>query len=152
MYQALDDFIFLTVMDWHDDVIKWTKIPRYWPFVRGIHRPPVNSPHKGQWRGPLMFSLICAWINGWVNHGEAGDMIRHRAYNDVTVMVCPCFPAHWVVYIEAYVHKGTFVNPSAHKREGCQDDSPVTHCWGRWSLPLMSHKKTKTITLTIFPV
>ena len=27
---------------------------------RGIHRWPVNSPHKGQWRGALMFSLICA--------------------------------------------------------------------------------------------
>ena len=42
----------------HDDVIKWKHFPRYWPFVRGIHRPPVNSPHKGQWRGALMFSLI----------------------------------------------------------------------------------------------
>ena len=43
----------------HDDVIKWKHYPRYWPFVRGIHRSPVNSPHKGQWRGALMFSLIC---------------------------------------------------------------------------------------------
>ena len=42
----------------HDDVIKWKYFPRYWSFVRGIHRPPVNSPHKGQWRGALMFSLI----------------------------------------------------------------------------------------------
>ena len=50
----------------HDDVIKWKHFPRYWPFVRRIHRSPVNSPHKGQWRGALMFSLICAWINGWV--------------------------------------------------------------------------------------
>ena len=25
----------------HDDVIKWKHIPRYWPFVRGIHRSPV---------------------------------------------------------------------------------------------------------------
>ena len=33
-------------------------------------RSPVNSPHKGQWRGALMFSLICARINGWVNNGE----------------------------------------------------------------------------------
>ena len=33
--------------------------PRYWLFVRGIHRSPVNSPHKCQWRGALMFSLIC---------------------------------------------------------------------------------------------
>ena len=39
----------------HDDVIKWKHFPRYWPFVRGIHRSPVNSPHKGQWRGALMF-------------------------------------------------------------------------------------------------
>ena len=43
----------------HDDVIKWKHFPRYWPFVRGIHRSPGNSPHKGQWRGALMFSLIC---------------------------------------------------------------------------------------------
>ena len=48
----------------HDDVIKWKHIPRYWPFMRGIHRSPVNSPHKGQWRGALMFSLISAWLNG----------------------------------------------------------------------------------------
>ena len=39
----------------YDDVIKWKHFPRYWPFVRGIHRSPVNSPHKGQWRGALMF-------------------------------------------------------------------------------------------------
>ena len=49
----------------HDDVIKWKYFPCYWPFVRGIHRSPVNSPHKGQWRGPFMFSLICTWINVW---------------------------------------------------------------------------------------
>ena len=53
----------------HDDVIKWKHFPRYRPYVRGIHRSPVNSPHKGQWRGALMFSLICARINGWVNNG-----------------------------------------------------------------------------------
>ena len=47
---------------------------------------PVNSPHKGQWRGALMLSLICVWINGWVNNGEAGDLRRHRAHYDVTVV------------------------------------------------------------------
>ena len=62
----------------HDDVIKWKHFPRYWPFVRGIHRSTVNSPHKGQWRGSLMFSLICGRINGWVNTHEAGDLRRHR--------------------------------------------------------------------------
>ena len=70
----------------HTDVIKWKRFPRYWPFVRGIHRSSVNSPHKGRWRGALLFSLICAWINGWVNNREAGDLRRHRAHFDVTVM------------------------------------------------------------------
>ena len=44
----------------HDDVIKWKHFPRYWPFVRGIHRSPVNSLRKGMWRRDLVFSLICA--------------------------------------------------------------------------------------------
>ena len=70
----------------HDDVIKWQHFPRYWPFVRGIHRSPVNSPHKGQWREALVFSLICAWINGWVKNREAGDLRRHRANYDVQAM------------------------------------------------------------------
>ena len=60
---------------YNDDVIQWKHFPRYWPFVRGIHRSPVNSQHKGQWRGALMFALICAWIKGWVNNREAGDLI-----------------------------------------------------------------------------
>ena len=47
---------------------------------------PVNSPHKGQWHGALMFSLICVWINGWVNNREDGDLRRYRAHYDVTVM------------------------------------------------------------------
>ena len=64
----------------HDDVIKWKCFPRYWPFVRGIHRSPLNSMHKGQWRAALMFSLIYAWMNGWVNTREAG------VHNDVKVM------------------------------------------------------------------
>ena len=47
-----------------DDVIKWKHFPRYWPFVRGIHRWLVTPPppphththtHKGQWRGALIF-------------------------------------------------------------------------------------------------
>ena len=49
---------------------------------------PVNSPHKGQCRGALMFSLICARLNGWVNNREAGDLGRHCVHYDVTVMEC----------------------------------------------------------------
>ena len=65
----------------HDDIIKWKHFPRYWPFVRGIHRSLVNSPHKGQWRGALMFSLICAWTNSWANHRDAGELRRHCNVN-----------------------------------------------------------------------
>ena len=70
----------------HDDVIKWKHFPRNWPFVRGIHRSPVISPHKGQWRGAFMVTLICARINGWVNTREAGDLRRYRPHYDVIVM------------------------------------------------------------------
>ena len=77
----------LSIWPRHDDVIKGKHFLRYyWPFVRKIHRSPVNSPHKGQWRGALVFSLICAWINGWVNNRKAGDLRRHRAHFDDTVM------------------------------------------------------------------
>ena len=70
----------------HDDAIKWKHFPRYWPFVRGIHWSPVNSLHKGQWRRALMFSLICIWINCWVNNREAGDLRCYHTHYDVIVM------------------------------------------------------------------
>ena len=60
----------MLLLDWILDT-KMKHFPRYWPFVRGIHRSPLNSPQKGQWRGALMFSLICAWINGLVNNRDA---------------------------------------------------------------------------------
>ena len=78
----------------HDDVIKWKHFPRYWPFVREIHRSPVNLPHKGQWRGALMFSFDLRLINGWVNNRKTGDLRRYRAHYDVMVMVD--FILHWV--------------------------------------------------------
>ena len=75
------------ILTMHDDVIIWKHFPRYWPFVRGIHRSPSKFPYKGQWRGALMFSLTCVWINGWVNNREAGDFKCHYAHYDVIVMV-----------------------------------------------------------------
>ena len=53
----------------------------------GIHRWLVNSPHSGQWCRALMFSLVFAWVNGRVNNREAGDLGRHLAHHDVTVMM-----------------------------------------------------------------
>ena len=75
-----------TSVIFHDDVIKWNHFPCYWPFVQGIHRSSVNSPHIGQWRRALMVSLICAWINGWANNCEACDFRCHCTHYDITVM------------------------------------------------------------------
>ena len=46
----------------------------------------LTGHRKGQWRGALMFSFICAWMNGWINNRKASDLWRHRAHYDVTVM------------------------------------------------------------------
>ena len=49
LYDGLNSFVDFKIYDTyfgHDDVIKWKHSPRYWPFVRGIHRSPANSPHK----------------------------------------------------------------------------------------------------------
>ena len=50
------------------------------PLCRGIHRSPVNSLHKGPCRRALMFSLICAWIDGRENNQEAGDLRCHGVH------------------------------------------------------------------------
>ena len=71
--------------DIHDDVIKWKHFPRYWPFGREIHRSPVNSPHKGQWRGVLMFSLMC--LNERLSKQSRGWWFEKlSSHYDVTVM------------------------------------------------------------------
>ena len=62
----------------HDDVIKWKHLR-----VAG-HLCGEFTGHR--WRGVLMFSLICAWINGWVNNCEAGDLRRYHSHYDVTIM------------------------------------------------------------------
>ena len=67
----------------HDDVIKWKHFPRYWPFVRAIHRSRGIPRTKAS---DAELSLISAWINGWVNNREAGDLRRNRTRYDVIVM------------------------------------------------------------------
>ena len=68
----------------------------------GTHRPPVNSPHKGQWRGDFMVFFIYAWINSWVNNSETGDLRRHCAHYDVIVMMTDIF--YRCDQIASYVH------------------------------------------------
>ena len=70
--------------------------PRYWPFVRGIHRSqrPVTQS--------LIFSLICAWTNGWANNRDTGDLSRHRVDYDVTVMRGPVIFRETSRYFKCY--------------------------------------------------
>ena len=102
----------------HDDVIKWKHFPRNWPFVREIHRSPVNFLHKGQWRGALMFTLIYAWINDWVNNREAGDLRRQHGHYDVIVMMLSksCCSVYGCIPIRYFAFK------TIRSRDGIQ-------CW-----------------------
>ena len=99
-------------------------------------------PHKGQRRGALMFSLICAWMNGWVNTLGVGDLRRHRAHYDVTVMVVSCvkmFLVHhllhsvqwssikkWTITIGYFSLSAVMVI----SRQNFQDQGPSTS-WGQ---------------------
>ena len=65
-------------------------------FCEGNHRPPVVSPHKSQSCRALIFSLICAWINGEAKNRDSGVLIRHRAHYDVTVMYICISLCAWV--------------------------------------------------------
>ena len=78
-------FKLILVTWWHHQMETFSALLAI--FVWGIHRSPVNSPHKCQWRRALMFSLICAWINSCVNNHEAGDLRCHRSHYDVRVMI-----------------------------------------------------------------
>ena len=75
---------------------------------------PVNSPHKGQWRGALMFSMICVWINDWANNREAGDLRRYRAHYDARVMMI--FMMTWDNKSFIYVFNGNKLAKISHSR------------------------------------
>ena len=75
---------------------------RYWPFVRGIHRSLVNSPHKGQWRGALMICALNKRLSkqwwGWWFETPSRSLWRHcNVYIDF-LAVCP----HLVISVHFY--------------------------------------------------
>ena len=83
-------------------------------------RSPLDSPHKGQWRGTLRFSLIYAWTNGWANNRDASDLRRRRLHYDVTVIYARPFCALcgivWFIVLCAFMW---FI---------CSYSQPIT-CW-----------------------
>ena len=125
----------------------------------GIHRSPVDSTHKGQWREALVFPLICAWTNSCVSSQDAGDLRRHCTRSDVALMRWDKWPSsHPQVPGFArnshFIHK-RFVSAVANKIKGktfelflCHNNHPAyfihlkqkvtttlltsRHPWGMW--------------------
>ena len=121
----------------HDDVINWKHFPRYWPFLRGIPWSPVNFPHKSQWHGALMFCLICVWINGWVNNREAGELRRHHAHYDVTVMVIPPRRVN-IFFLKHMIHTAIFCQLRVyHNYQNTM--SPANQVWTGEQWKLSAH-------------
>ena len=113
---------------YHDDVIKWKHFLRYWPFV-----------HKGHWRRALMFSLIWAWINDWVNSREAGDLRRRRAHCDVILMITMITWIKGDVINDAFLH---WLNTDSERMKWSTHELwlrlwftiEITSWWARWRL------------------
>ena len=90
------------IQQWHQCIICWSvhmmtlsneTLSALLGFCAGNSPVTGEFPHKGQWCGALMFSLIWVWINDGVNNRDAGDLRCHRAPYDVTVMMrflLPC--------------------------------------------------------------
>ena len=95
--------------------------------VRAIHWSLMGSSHKGQWLGALMFSLICAWTNGWANNRDAADLRCHHAHYDVTVMcnVTWMFKSFTSLKNYTWLHHVNHVN---HKTVSCSSDT-VAQLW-----------------------
>ena len=107
-------------------------------WLRGIHRSPVYSPHTDQWRGALM-CLIC-WTNGWVNNQDAGDLRRHRALYDVTVMWCR-------IVIQWSSSRGIFRRSTRHS-------CPILDWWNgtNWGVPCIMEGMASNLAHCSIPI
>ena len=112
-------------------------------FCAGNSPVPVNSPHKGQWRGVLMFSLICAWIHDWANNREAGDLRRHRGQYDVIVMLS----FNWGTFPEMKfgdiiaLYKANDLNVLNHYRQSYHKSDVLKIDSIQWNMQLLSDNR-----------
>ena len=103
-----------------------------------------------------MFSLICTRINGWVNNGEAGDLRRHRAHYDVTVMECLHFCVQGPLYMQHQViHLNSFSNDSVALNANVP--SQCNNCGGEFSYVgsllnsvMLAHQCCFKLLMTLF--
>ena len=132
----------------HDDVIKWKHFPRHWPFVREVHRSPVNFQHKGQWRGALMFYFdlrpnerLSKQPRGWWFETLSSPLWRHR---DVLKMEALFLPWFCFIYFE-FKAKSLISSCESAQRRGSHDflcfcintltpSDAFMHCWFMSSL------------------
>ena len=93
-------------------------IPLHMIIICSIDTDIVFSLHICQWRGALMFSLICGSTNGWANNRDAANLRRHRSHYDVTVMtlrgkwdLCILFnPLQKATFLFFYLFRDDFVS------------------------------------------
>ena len=89
-----------------------------------------NSPVTGEFpsQRPVTqsfdASLICSWINGWLNNREAGDLRRYHAYDDVTVMdVLPLITGDSSASDDVMSHIAAMTDDTVGKRRGSMNQN-----------------------------
>ena len=94
----------------HDDVIKWKYFPRCWPFVKGIHRSPMDSPHKDQWDAELWWFLWSAPEQLNKQSSRWWFETHNRAHYNLTLMaVCVFALFDGVMTWKRFLHYWPFV-------------------------------------------
>ena len=113
----------------------------------GVHRSPVNSPHKGKWRGALMSYWSVSWINVWVNNHEAGDLRHHRAHYDVIVMRASILTQTHVAAMASLGHD-KLSDSFVHLPHGCFPGTGKIVSNIAWNWPEQIHNKSHTLKCT----
>ena len=102
------------VREIHDDVIKWKTFSTLLAICVGNSLITGKFPAQRPVTRSFDVFFICAWINGWVNNGEAGDLRHHRTHYDVTVMSTEVNAASSSCGGKQYVDERTEVNETRH--------------------------------------
>ena len=82
-------------------IIKWKHFPRYWPFVRGIHRSPGGFPSQRPVTRSFDVFFDLGLNDGWTNSRDAGDLRRHHAHYEVSVM-CDLYFVYYKNQVSVY--------------------------------------------------
>ena len=89
----------------------------------------VHSPHKGQWRGALMFVWSAPWINGWINNRGSGYLRRvlYIHYSDVILTpIASQITNLTIVYSAVYLRRRSKKTSTLRVTGLCVGNSPVT--------------------------